>query len=145
MGISIKGRSVMANKNSNEVTGWVGWIFFAGFMMILTGSFKAIWGVVALFNSDWLVAHNGELLYLDLTSWGWWQLILGLVMLFAGFAVMQGATWARVVGVIAATVSAITQLVIADQHPLWSIMIVVVDVLVIYALTVHGDELEDLE
>lgn len=134
----------MAKKN-NQVTGWVGWIFFAGFMMILTGAFKTVWGLVALFNSDWLVAHNGQLLYLDLTSWGWWQLTIGLIMLFAGFAVMQGAIWARVVGIFAATVSAITQMVLVDQHPLWSMMIVAVDVLVIYALTVHGDELEDLQ
>lgn len=134
----------MANKK-NEVTGWVGWIFFAGFMMILTGALKAIWGITALFNSEWLVVGEEGLLYLDLTTWGWIQLILGLVVLFAGFAVMQGATWARVLGIVMAVGSILTHAVHIDVHSLWSILIIVIDVLIIYALTVHGDELKDLE
>jgi len=134
----------MTNKK-NEVTGWVGWIFFAGFMMILTGALKAIWGITALFNSEWLIAGEEGLLYLDLTTWGWIQLILGLMVLFAGFAVMQGATWARVVGIVLAVSSVLTHMVTIDVHSMWSILIIVMDVLVVYALTVHGDELKDLE
>lgn len=132
----------MANKNSGEVTGWVGWVFFAGFMMIMVGALKAIWGVTALFNSDWLVVTDDSLLVLDLTTWGWVQLIFGLVLLFAGFSIMSGATWAKVVGVIAAVVSAIAQMLTIDVYPWWSLMIIVFDVLIIYAITVHGDELK---
>lgn len=128
--------------NNNEVTGWVGWVFFAGFMMIMAGALKAIWGVTALFNSDWLVVGDEGLLLLDLTTWGWVQLIVGLVVLFAGFSIMSGATWAKVVGVVAAVSSAIAQMLIIDVHPWWSIMIIVMDILIIYAITVHGDELK---
>lgn len=132
----------MANKNSGEVTGWVGWVFFAGFMMIMVGALKAIWGVTALFNSDWLVVTDESLLVLDLTTWGWVQLILGLVLLFAGFSIMSGATWAKVVGVIAAVVSAIGQMLTIEVYPWWSLLIIVFDILIIYAITVHGDELK---
>lgn len=133
----------MANK-TNEVSGWVGWIFFAGFVMILQGFFNAIVGLTALFNSDWLVVTDSQLLVLDLTTWGWTYLILGLVILVAGFQVMQGATWARGVGVVAAMFSAIAAIASMELHPWWSLIIIVVDVLIIYALTVHGGELEDL-
>lgn len=134
----------MAN-NNNEVSGWVGWIFFAGFMMILGGFFQAIAGVTALFNDEWLVVTNDQLLVLDITQWGWVHLLLGLLVLFAGFSVMQGATWARTVGVIVAMLSAIAWLAAINIYPLWAVIIITVDVLIIYALTVHGGELKDLE
>ena len=135
----------MATKKNDEVTGWVGWVFFAGFMMIILGALKAIWGVTALFNSEWMIVGKEGLLLLDLTTWGWVQLILGLVILFAGFSVMSGATWARVVGIVMAVTSVITNLLLIDVQPVWSIMVIVIDVLVLYALTVHGDEVKDLE
>lgn len=135
----------MATKNDSEVTGWVGWVFFAGFMMILTGALQAIWGITALFNSDWLVVSNEGLLLLDLTTWGWINLILGLVILFAGFSVMSGAAWARVVGVIVAVSSVIGNMLTIDVHPLWSIITITMGVFVIFALTVHGDEVKELE
>lgn len=132
----------MANK-SNEVTGWVGWVFFAGFMMILGGFFQAIAGLVALFNDTWLVVSSEQLLVLDLTQWGWVHLILGIVVLIAGFSVMQGSTWARTVGVMVAVLSALAWMTAINIYPLWGMMIIVVDILIIYALTVHGGELKD--
>lgn len=139
----LRGGAFMAN-NNNEVSGWVGWIFFAGFMMILQGFFSSIVGLTAIFNPDWLVVSDGQFLILDLTTWGWTYLILGLIILMAGFQVMQGASWARAVGVVAAMFSAVAALSSMEIHPWWSLIIIVVDVLIIYALTVHGGELEDL-
>ncbi len=133
----------MATPN-REVSGWVGWIFFAGFMMILQGFFQFIAGITAIFNSDWLVVTNGQLLVLDLTTWGWVYLVTGLIILIAGFSVMQGATWALAVGVIMALISAVAHMASLNIYPLWSMIIITVDVLIIYALTVHGGELEDL-
>ncbi len=133
----------MANK-SNEVTGWVGWVFFAGFMMILLGFFQSIAGLTAIFNPDWLVVTSDELMVLDLTAWGWAHLIMGVVVLIAGFSVMQGAVWARAVGIVVAMLSAIANLAAINMYPLWAIVIITVDVFVIYALTVHGDELTDV-
>lgn len=128
-----------ANK---EVTGWVGWVFFAGFMMIVQGFFNIIAGFTALFNSEWLVVTPDQFLFYDFTAWGWWHLIVGFIVSMAGFAVMKGETWARMVGTIVAVFSAVGAMATVNVYPVWSLMILGADILIIYALTVHGDELE---
>lgn len=127
---------------SNGVSNWVGWVFFAGFMMILLGVFQAIAGLTALINPDWLVVTERSLLVFDFTTWGWVHLLLGIIVLVAGFSVMSGSTWARIVGVLVAGFSAIAHLASVNAYPIWSVIILVIDVLVIYALTVHGGELK---
>lgn len=131
------------NNNNNEVTGWTGWVFFAGFMMIVMGFLQTISGLTALLNSKWLLATPQNLLFLNFTAWGWAHLLLGIVVLIAGFYVMHGSTWARVVGVILAAISLIANLAYVNTYPIWSIAIMVIDVLVIYSLIVHGSELKE--
>lgn len=127
---------------TNNVTGWTGWVYFAGFMMIIMGVLQSIAGFTALLNSDWLVVGEENLLLLDFTAWGWAHLLIGIVVLVAGFSVMHGARWARFVGVVLASISLVANLAYVNTYPIWSIAIMAVDVLVIYALTVHGNELE---
>ncbi len=133
----------MASKNN--VTGWVGWVFFAGFMMTMLGTFQMIAGLTVLFNSKWLVTTESSLLLLNFSTWGWFYLLLGLTVLLAGFGVMKGSVWARVVGVLIALLSAAANLASVNIYPIWSIIIITVNVLVIFALTVHGDELKAVE
>ncbi len=133
----------MATKQ--DVTGWVGWVFFAGFMMTMLGTFQMIAGLTVLFNSKWLVATESSLLFLNFVAWGWTYLLLGLTVLLAGFGVMKGSVWARVVGVLIALVSAAANLASVNIYPIWSITIIAVNVLVIFALTVHGDELKAID
>ena len=132
-------------RNDTNVTGWTGWVFFAGFMMILAGILESISGLTALLNSEWLVVGEKSLLVLNFTTWGWIHLLMGIVVLVAGFSVLHGAAWARAVGVVLATFSIIANLAYVNTYPIWSIAIMVVDVLVIYALTVHGNEVRNLE
>jgi hypothetical protein len=133
----------MATKNN--VTGWVGWIFFAGFMMTMLGTFQMIAGLTVLFNSDWLVTTESKLLLLDFSTWGWTYFLLGLTVLLAGFGVMKGSAWARVVGVLIALGSAAANLASVNIYPIWSVITIAVSVLVIFALTVHGDEVKVVE
>jgi hypothetical protein len=133
----------MATKNN--VTGWVGWIFFAGFMMTMLGAFQMIAGLTVLFNSDWLVTTESKLLLLDFSTWGWTYFLLGLTVLLAGFGVMKGSAWARVVGVLIALGSAAANLASVNIYPIWSVITIAVSVLVIFALTVHGDEVKVVE
>ncbi len=132
----------MASKNN--VTGWVGWVFFAGFMMTMLGTFQMIAGLTVLLNSKWLVTTESSLLLLNFSTWGWTYLLLGLVVLLAGFGVMKGSVWARVAGVLIALLSAAANLASINIYPIWSIIIIAVNVLVIFALTVHGDELKEV-
>lgn len=130
----------MARKNSQEVTGWVGWVYFAGLMMSLVGTFQALAGLVALFKDDVYVAGANNLWILDYTSWGWTHLLIGLVVLFAGLAVLSGKAWGRFVGVLLASAGAIVNFAFIPVYPIWSILIVIMYILVIYALLVHGGE-----
>jgi len=132
----------MATKN--ETNGWVGWIFFAGFKMTMLGTFQMIEGLTILLNSKWLVTTESNLLLLNFASWGWGHLLLGLAVLLAGFGVMKGSVWARTVGVLLALVSAVANLASINIYPLWSLIMIAVNVAVIFALTVHGSEVKEL-
>lgn len=131
----------MVMSTVKEATGWVGWIGFAGIILILNGIFSAVQGVVALVGPEaYYVVTDGSLFLFDITGWGWWNLILGLLLAFAGVALFVGATWARVVAVIVAVVSAIGQLLLIPAQPWWSLIVIAIDILVIYAVTAHGRE-----
>lgn len=132
------------SKNSNkEVTGWVGWVAFAGVMMMLLGSFQAIAGLVALFKNEVVYIGLENTWLVDFTTWGWAHLILGIIIVFAGMAVLAGKTWGRVIGVLLASVSALANFAFIPVYPVWSVLMVIVDALVIYALLVHGSEMAE--
>lgn len=126
-----------------ESTGWTAWILFAGVMMIMIGSFHAISGLVALFEDDYYaVRPSGLVIDVDYTGWGWTHLLLGILVFAAGCGAMVGQVWARVVGVVVALISAVANMLFIAAYPVWSIIIITLDVIVIYALIVHGRELK---
>jgi len=125
-----------------EPTGWTGWVVFASVMMLLVGSWQFIQGLVALFDPGFYkVSSNGLVVNVNYNVWGWTHLLLGAVILLSGVGVLAGNIVARTVAVIFAGLSAIANLAFITAYPFWSILIISVDVLVIYALTVHGREL----
>jgi hypothetical protein len=125
-------------------TGWTGWVVFGGIMMILLGTFHAIQGLVALLQDDYyLVGKNGLTVHLDYTTWGWIQLFAGVIVFVAGLCVFVGQVWARTVGVLIALLSAVINVGFLAAYPIWSTMMIVLDVLIIWALTVHGGELRE--
>lgn len=128
-----------------EPTGWVGWIFFAATMMLVLGVFHAIQGLVALFQEDYfLVGKNGLTVHVDYTAWGWTHLILGIVVAAAGAGLFTGRMWARVIGVTVAVLSAVLNVAFLAAFPVWCTIMIAIDVLVIWALTVHGAEMENV-
>lgn len=121
-------------------TSWLGWIWFAGIMMIVMGAFNAIEGLVALFRGEYYVVTDGQVIVFDLTTWGWITLLLGVLVAVAGGALLSGAAWARVVAVVLAVLNAVAQLVFVSVHPLWSTIVIALCVVVIWAVVVHGNE-----
>jgi hypothetical protein len=112
-------------------------------MMILLGSFQAIAGLVALFDDGYyLVGQNGLVIDVDYTAWGWVHLIVGLVAVAAGFGLATGRMWARVLGIIVASLSAIVNFAFIAAYPFWSLTMITLDVLIIYAIAAHGRELQ---
>src|SRR3954451_12430189 len=126
-----------------EATGWVGWILFAGMMLILVGMFQFISGLVALFNHTYSAVNSNHLVvHANYTAWGWTYLALGTLAFAAGYGVMAGRMWARIYAIFLATVSAVINLGFVNAQPVWSVMMITIDVLVIWALSVHGREVE---
>jgi hypothetical protein len=125
-------------------TAWTGWVVFAAFMMIMVGVIQAIEGLVAIFDDGFYpVAPSGLVVNVNYNVWGWTHLLLGVLILVSGVGVLAGNLAARAVAVILAGLSALANLFFIDAYPIWSVMIITVDVIVIYALTVHGGELRD--
>ena len=124
-------------------SGWVGWIAFAAVMMIMLGCFHAIQGLVALFDDKkFLIADSGLTVSVDYTAWGWIHLIGGIIIALAGISLFAGRMWARIVGVVLAFISAIANIAFLSAYPIWSAIMIVLDVLIIWALTVHGAEMK---
>jgi hypothetical protein len=117
-----------------------GWIPFAGIMLMLVGFFNIIDGIAAISDSKYLV---NQLLFANLHAWGWFFLIWGVIQVFAGFAVLGGATWGAILGVATAFFNIIAQLSWARAYPVWAVSAIVLDVLVIYALVIYGGRREE--
>lgn len=128
----------------SRVSGWVGFIWFAAVMMILAGIFDIIWGITALVRDEvFIVGTRGVVLNIDITAWGWIKLILGVVMVIAGFLLFAGKVWACILAVGVAMLSAVANLLAIGAYPVWSVIVIALDVMVIYAITVHGHELRE--
>jgi len=122
-------------------TGWVGWVVFAGVVMFAVGLFNGIEGLVALFRQDYYhVTASGLLVHVKYNTWGWTLLAFGVLMMFAGYGVLVGQNWARVVGVVFAVLNALVNLAFIAAYPVWITLTIVLDIIVIYALIVHGRE-----
>jgi hypothetical protein len=123
---------------------WVGWIFFAASLMLLIGLFQVLMGVVALFDEDYFLVAKDELLVaVNYTTWGWIHIVLGVVAIVSGFGVMLSQLWARVIAIFLAILSIFSALAFYAATPLWNLSIIVFDILVIFALVVHGAEVEE--
>jgi len=124
-----------------ESTGWFGWILFGSMMMIMVGAFQAIVGLTALFQDDYfLVTTGGLVVDVDYTAWGWVHLGLGALAVAAGVGLMSGRAWARVAAIALCMLSAIVNLAFIPAYPVWSIIVIALDVIVIYAVAAHGKE-----
>ena len=130
---------------SAQDSGWVGGGYvFAGVIMIMVGAFQALAGLAALFEDEFFVVTSDYIFKVDTTTWGWIHLILGLLVAFAGYALFAAKTWARVIGVTLATLSAIANFIFIPYYPFWAILIISLDVWVIWALTRSLSRPEDL-
>jgi hypothetical protein len=139
------GSSAYRSSYTDPVTGWVGWIIFAAVFMIVVGAMNAIQGLAALFRDDtFWVTGNGSVVTFNVTTWGWIHLILGLLLVLVGILLMRGSTFARVMGIALVSLNLIAQFSWATLYPFWSLIAIAIDIVIIYALVVHGRELQNV-
>ena len=135
----------MAKKqDGNEVSGWVGWVFFAAFMMVFIGFFQMLQGLTAVLKDTYYVVLPQWIVSVNLSVWGWIHMVIGGVLLCAGLALFSGKDWARAIGVVFVGFSMLANLLFIAAYPLWSVVVIALDVFVAYALIVHGNEAKNL-
>jgi hypothetical protein len=126
-----------------ESSAWTGWVVFAGVMLMTLGAFQVIEGIVALVKDGfYLVRPAGLVVNVNYNTWGWTHLLIGAVAIVTGLGLFVGNMAARVVGIGIAVLSAIVNLAFIPAYPIWSTIIIALDVIVIYAIIVHGGELK---
>lgn len=115
-----------------------GWIAFAAILLFINGCFSGFWGLAAVLNDEVVTVGGGAgVVIWDITAWGWAAMAIGLVLILTSIGLFTGNRAARWLAIIFATVSALFQFGVVTAFPLWAIMVIVIDLVVIYHLVAH--------
>jgi hypothetical protein len=119
-----------------------GWIGFAAIVMLIIGGIDFFQGLIALLEDEYYAVTPAGFLVVDLTTWGWLMLIWGSLLMLAGVGLAGGQGWARWFAIVAVTVNIFAQLgfVGDSQYPLWALTALILNIVVLYALTVRWKE-----
>ncbi|MGW1722493.1 DUF7144 family membrane protein [Streptomyces sp. NPDC002306] len=119
-------------------TGWVtGGVAFAGVLMLLNGVLAIFEGISAIAKDDVYTLVDDYVYKINLTGWGWILLIVGVVGVIVGAGVLKGAAWARAAGIALAALSIIFHFMFLPYQPIWSVIVIAIDVFVIWALAAY--------
>jgi hypothetical protein len=129
-----------AGRAEKATSGWaIGFILFAAIMMIMVGVFQALQGIIAIFENEFYVATRNYTFQFDATTWGW----IHLLVAFAGYGLLSGKAWARLLAITLAALSATANFLFIPYYPFWSLLLVTLNILVIWAITAHGGDMRD--
>jgi len=122
-----------------EPSGWAtGGLVFAASMLVLVGLFQALNGIVALANDDFFVKTRNYTFDVDITAWGWIHLILGIIIFIVGIGLFNQSGWAGVSAIAVAMLSAISNFFFIPYYPIWSLLLIGMNLWIIWALTRPG-------
>ena len=133
------GEGVFKHMAVTKQTGWTGWAGFAGIAMVFAGLFEGFEGFVALLRPAFYLVTKSSLVAFNFTAWGWIHLLIALGFLAAGFAILNGNSWGRVVGVIFAGLSLLAAMLFMNAYPVLSHIVMIIDAIVVYAVVVRGE------
>lgn len=106
----------------------------AGILLAVVGVLQIFQGISAVANDDLIVVGPEYAYQFDLTSWGWWHIVIGVIMVIIAIGLLAGQTWGRVAAMVIAALSIIANFLWLPYYPWWSILIIAVDVVVIWAV-----------
>ncbi|MEQ7128580.1 hypothetical protein ABN034_29150 [Actinopolymorpha sp. B11F2] len=116
---------------------------YAGTVLAVLGVFQLIWGLTALVNTGYyIVGSTGLAVAFNYTAWAWIHIALAALLIATGLAVFGGQAWGRYVGLALVSLALIANFLTLAAFPIWSIVMIAVDLIAIYALAVHGRETE---
>jgi len=118
---------------------WAGWVFFAGLLMIVIGAMEFLEGLIAVIRKNYYVATPSQIIVFNVTTWGWINLIWGIIVVLAGVSLLSGKGWARWFTIVVASFTFFVQLgfVGSSQYPLWALVVLALNIFVLYALIVR--------
>jgi len=130
----------MAHPDTTRTSGGpTGWAVFAGVILIVLGCLNLLWGLAGILEGENLIVGGGGVIIVDLTAWGWASLIVGAIQVLVGFGLLGAQEWARWAGIFFAALAAIGQIGIVTAFPIWSFIVILLAVLVIYNLTARWE------
>jgi hypothetical protein len=121
-----------------------GWIAFAGWLMLVVGGLDFFEGLIAVIRGQYYAVTATQIIVVDMRTWGWVMMIWGIVLVLAGLGLFSGAGWARWFTIVAVSLNFVAQLgfVGSSAWPLWALVVLFLQVMVLYALFVHWDDAE---
>lgn len=130
----------MAEKSGAVMTGTV---VFAGSLLLVVGLVNIFQGFIALFSDERLVLTRRNLVIVDVTGWGWFLTISGLLMMAVGAGLLVAQTWARITAIILVCLHAVTQIGWLGAYPVWAVLMIALDIVILFALTMRWSEVRD--
>lgn len=124
---------------------WTGWVAFAGILMLVLGSIDIFQGFIAIIRKQYYVVTPSQLIVFNVTTWGWITILWGIVLLIAGWGLLSTATWARWFTIVVACLTFFEQLGFlgGTQYTLWTLTVLTLNVLVLYALIVRWSDVKE--
>lgn len=125
-------------------TAWTGWIGFAAIMLAMIGAITFFEGLVAVVRDEYYVVAGKQVIVFDLTTWGWIMLFWGIVLFCAGLGLAARSGWARWFSIVAVSLNLLAQLGFLGntQFPLWTLVVISLEITVLYALTARWGQVE---
>lgn len=120
----------------------LGWVIFAGVLLVTLGTFNVIDGIAAISSAHWFVG-NTRYVFGDLNAWGWVAVCLGVLQVLVGLGVFAKNQAARWTGIALLSVSAIAELLWMPTYPFWSLCLFAINILAIYALAAYGSRIAE--
>ncbi|MET7621465.1 hypothetical protein [Streptomyces sp. NPDC005408] len=120
---------------------WVtGGLAFAAVLMLCIGVLGVLQGIAAVIEDD-VYGRVGNYVYrINLTGWGWIHLVIGACLVITAAGLFKAATWARVTGIFLASLSLIAEFMFLPYSPIWSVIMIAIDVFIIWALAVYRSD-----
>jgi hypothetical protein len=129
--------STETSKSQRDSSWASGLTLFAAVLLVVGGVWHVFAGIAALIHDEVYVSTPEYVYSFDITGWGWIQLLLGILAVVAGFAILKGQAWARIVGIGFAVLSMVIQFMIIPLYPIWSWLMIAFDIGIIWALATY--------
>jgi len=127
----------MADTGIRRTGAWSGWITFAGVLLAVLGALNILEGLVALLENQVTFIDGDSLVVVDLTGLGIAMIVFGALLALCGVGLLTRSRVARVAAIVIVALHALSQIAWLGAYPVWSLLMITLDVIVLFALTVH--------